>query len=92
MPSKEEIKFALADLGRDPETIAETLESWNVKGRTNSPMSCPLAQWLKREFPGKDVLVHSTTAIVDDVSVPLEQYQTSFVRKVDSQEFPKLTN
>lgn len=90
--SPEKIKKSLGILGNNPDTIAETLEHLEIKGNAHSPWSCPLAMWLKEEFPEYKhaVSVNNDSACVGGIRVQLSDAQRIFVKKVDLYKFPKV--
>lgn len=81
---------ALLSLGDWPEDVALSLRERGVKGVRNNARCCPLSRFLRKEFPGEDVLVSSRLFRVGDRGTPLTATLAAFVFGFDEGRFPFL--
>lgn len=83
---------ALRRLGTDRNAVAQMLRARNIKGRRNAARSCPVANYLKGEFPDLDrIVVNTGTVIINSearVSVPTPVHR--FIMAFDSFSFSDL--
>lgn len=95
------VRQALADLGPDPDTIADRLRQLGVKGYRSEECHCVLAVYLQRALdPAWIVEVLETSVRVlpgdgvsgpaEPVGVPLPEHVTWFVQRFDKGAYPDL--
>lgn len=90
MPSTEEILTKLNSLGNKPKKIAKSLEHLGINGIPNNAQYCPLARYLKTQFPDRHIRVGSSCLWVDDINIFMESHFREFIYQVDRHKYPSL--
>lgn len=84
----------LADLGDDPDIIAENLAAAGITGHRNEAAACPLYHYLRAEIP--PVRCVGDVEIAYDAGGPLPEFTNippvagEFVRRFDEGGYPEL--
>lgn len=90
----DDINQALTDLGRTVPAIAQQLTALGVTGVPGNPFSCPLTNFIARNFAVEEPDVNGTEAqwSLDGelYSVLLSKPLVDFIQEFDAGEFPAL--
>lgn len=101
-PTEESVLFALDALGNSPVKVAASLIEKGITGNRHSAGSCPIAEYLKAQFPGVSVSTYYSSAIyeigdnglLDDrkeiVNVENPDPVVRFIREFDNGGYPTL--
>lgn len=94
MTEVEKLKSVLKLLGRGRNQIAKSLEEKKIQGFTLHGSLCPVAQYLKKKFPGYNVCAEAETiSLVNSkstISVKTPFCVRSFMDYFDSGRYPSL--
>lgn len=90
---KSQILEKLKELGDTEHTISRRLKRKQIKGIRQNTHSCPIAQFLQQEFPGKNIRVTSSTVDISNetaCTIFMPGHITDFIRSFDSGHWPSL--
>lgn len=89
---EEELQAALARLGSSPEEIAESLNTKGISGYRRKPTNCPIANYLKQEFPNVGLIYVGGVVCFDETKkIPTPTEVREFINGFDKGFYPKLT-
>lgn len=79
----------LATLGASAEAVARTLKKKGIKGTLEAVNSCPVAEFLKREYRGEEIAV-ALDIEVNGVTIRAPKAISDFIDKFDDEQYPEL--
>lgn len=89
--TRRKVNRALRKLGRDPETIANTLQSLGVKGWRQDASHCPIANYLRMKFDSHGYVAAGGGSVsVNGTDVYCSSAVNGFIRQFDVGDFSNL--
>lgn len=80
----------LERLGNTPDEIAESLSVKQIKGSKREPHSCPIAQYLRGQYPRAKISVCHDMVRLDDVVMSPPKPVRDFIHGFDMGDYPNL--
>lgn len=87
---QKQVDKAVKKLGKTPQQMAKSLQTRKIKGHAGDPNSCPLANYLMREFGVDTADVSDEGVSANGVEIPATSVVNKFIVLFDAGKFPKL--
>lgn len=85
-----QLREVLGRLGNTADEIAESLAAKACKGRQGSPSSCPIANYIKDQFPQSQVHVEARHSDLNGKCTSHTYAVEQFIRDFDAGRYPQL--